>query len=453
MSIYSQELLDSMKNVEDTREYRMTEKLPILTIDERRKLLKQFHPDFNPASLRELKVGPNKGEKIYNEYADLFETYSVLDLNEIDLTRIDFDVDVLVVGGGGAGTSAALLAQENGANVLLSTKLRLGDANTMMAQGGIQAADKDNDSPIYIKICIDGINYSMRAENILDRNFTDGKIYWYSTKLKSGNHIYQFFASDGEIQCSTNISNLKVNFGPLTRIIIEPSSPIINLNEFQIFNATGFDADNNILSISPYWDVNEGGRIDQFGNFTPLLPGKWTIFAYFGNVSGNTTITVVDLIDENVTNNKSKDKLDNDTDNDFIPDEWEKEHNFNISDPSDAFLDSDMDNLTNLEEYLNNTNPKNPDSDLDGLSDGDEVKIYLTNPLDSDTDYDNYNDGLEIDKNTDPLDDEDYPIDEDKEKESKKFEIGIYLLLIEIIIIILFLLSLYIKQRNKKDKE
>jgi succinate dehydrogenase / fumarate reductase flavoprotein subunit len=30
---------------------------------------------------------------------------------------------------------------------LLSTKLRFGDANTIMAQGGIQAADKENDSP------------------------------------------------------------------------------------------------------------------------------------------------------------------------------------------------------------------------------------------------------------------------------------------------------------------
>jgi succinate dehydrogenase / fumarate reductase flavoprotein subunit len=51
------------------------------------------------------------------------------------------------MGGGGAGASAALLAQEKGARVLLTTKLRFGDANTMMAQGGIQAADKENDSP------------------------------------------------------------------------------------------------------------------------------------------------------------------------------------------------------------------------------------------------------------------------------------------------------------------
>ncbi len=53
----------------------------------------------------------------------------------------------MIIGGGGAGASAALLAHERGAKVLLATKLRFGDANTVMAQGGIQAADQPDDSP------------------------------------------------------------------------------------------------------------------------------------------------------------------------------------------------------------------------------------------------------------------------------------------------------------------
>jgi succinate dehydrogenase/fumarate reductase flavoprotein subunit len=54
----------------------------------------------------------------------------------------------LIIGGGGAGTSAGLIAQEAGAKVILATKLRHGDANTMMAEGGIQAATKaEKDSP------------------------------------------------------------------------------------------------------------------------------------------------------------------------------------------------------------------------------------------------------------------------------------------------------------------
>ncbi|WP_455391520.1 FAD-binding protein, partial [[Eubacterium] cellulosolvens] len=146
-SLYTMDMIKSMEKVEATRDYRSTEELPVLTIDERKKLLQSYHPDYNPGSLRELKVGANKGQMIYNEYADLFEGYSVIDEKNLDLSRIDYDVDVLIIGGGGAGAAAALLAQEGGAKVLLSTKLRLGDSNTMMAQGGIQAADKPNDSP------------------------------------------------------------------------------------------------------------------------------------------------------------------------------------------------------------------------------------------------------------------------------------------------------------------
>lgn len=145
--MYPEQFQHSLKHLEKTRDYRMTEELPRLNIDERNALLKKFHPDFKPESLRVLKIGPNKGEKIYNEYADLFEAYSTVDVKNFDLSQIDYDVDVFIIGGGGAGVAAALLAQENGANVLLATKLRLGDANTMMAQGGIQGADKPNDSP------------------------------------------------------------------------------------------------------------------------------------------------------------------------------------------------------------------------------------------------------------------------------------------------------------------
>jgi succinate dehydrogenase / fumarate reductase flavoprotein subunit len=145
--VYPEQFQESLKKLVETREFRMTEELPRLSVDERNDLLRKYHPDYNPKSLRELKVGPNKGEKIYHEFADLFEAYSMIEIADFDLSQIDFDVDVLIIGGGGAGVSAALTAQEQGANVLLATKLRLGDANTMMAQGGIQAADKPNDSP------------------------------------------------------------------------------------------------------------------------------------------------------------------------------------------------------------------------------------------------------------------------------------------------------------------
>lgn len=54
--------------------------------------------------------------------------------------------DVLVVGSGGAGMSAAVAAREAGASVVVVTKSALGASNTGRAQGGIQAAVGPDDS-------------------------------------------------------------------------------------------------------------------------------------------------------------------------------------------------------------------------------------------------------------------------------------------------------------------
>ena len=56
------------------------------------------------------------------------------------------NTDVLVIGGGGAGAAAALSATEAGARVIMANKLRIGDSNTVMAEGGIQAAVGAEDS-------------------------------------------------------------------------------------------------------------------------------------------------------------------------------------------------------------------------------------------------------------------------------------------------------------------
>jgi L-aspartate oxidase len=56
-------------------------------------------------------------------------------------------VDVLVVGSGASGLAAAVTAQNAGARVALVTKGALQSCNSAKAQGGIQAAFGDDDSP------------------------------------------------------------------------------------------------------------------------------------------------------------------------------------------------------------------------------------------------------------------------------------------------------------------
>ncbi|MFO7445120.1 MAG: OmpA family protein [Ignavibacteriaceae bacterium] len=58
--------------------------------------------------------------------------------------------------------------------------------------------------------------------------------------------------------------------------------------------------------------------------------------------------------------------------------------------------DEDMDGLNKCTEDSLGTDPKNPDSDGDGLKDGEEVTQYKTNPLNPDTDADGLKDGEEV---------------------------------------------------------
>ncbi|MFH0824840.1 MAG: FAD-binding protein, partial [Pseudomonadota bacterium] len=152
---YTAELLQLIKRVEASRPARTARKragveFTPLTYEERKARLKKFHPDHRLDGLKELAVGPSKGYAVAKEFAELFESKSRLDPDRIDFSEVHYDTDVLVIGGGGAGTAAALIAQERGCRVIISTKLRHGDSNTIMAEGGIQGASKGwKDSPYH----------------------------------------------------------------------------------------------------------------------------------------------------------------------------------------------------------------------------------------------------------------------------------------------------------------
>ena len=175
---------ESIEAVEKTREKRLKETFPLMTLEERDEILKKLHPDYKEEAKRPIKVGPNKGNLMPHEVADLLEAHPLVKPKDVDLSSVDFDVDVLIIGGGGAGMTAALWANYTGVdaeNILIVQKLRLGDSNSIMSQGGVQAADKSNDSPVLHYLDVLGGGHFTNDQKLASRLVLDAPmlIKWH----------------------------------------------------------------------------------------------------------------------------------------------------------------------------------------------------------------------------------------------------------------------------------
>lgn len=143
----TEERIASLREVEQTREERLYKSYPRMNKSEKRTVLEEYHPDYVESACETLRLGVNKGDKVIKEFASLLYGKPIISDKVINLDNPDYETDVLVIGGGGAGAAAAITAKERGADVLIVTKLRMGDSNTVMAEGGMQAADAPDDSP------------------------------------------------------------------------------------------------------------------------------------------------------------------------------------------------------------------------------------------------------------------------------------------------------------------
>jgi succinate dehydrogenase/fumarate reductase flavoprotein subunit len=168
---YPESMRASITRVVETRPRRIGKLPPQMTPKEREEILELCHPDYAPGGKRTVKIGPNRGDLM------------PIEPGRIDLARVDRDVDILIIGGGLAGTSAALLANDYGIpadRILLTNKLRHGDANSMMAQGGTQAADRPKDSPVIHYIDVMGGGHFANKPDVVRRLVEDapGVIHW-----------------------------------------------------------------------------------------------------------------------------------------------------------------------------------------------------------------------------------------------------------------------------------
>ena len=171
---YTPDMLASMAKVEAARKANIALEPRRMTAEEKDALLAAYHPDYRGDGFGVIKAGPNAGEKCPLELLAMLEANSRLQKVRADLSHVDYDVDVLVIGGGGAGSSAAIEAKKAGADVMMVTKLRIGDANTMMAEGGIQAADKPGDSPAQHYLDVMGGGHYFNRPELVAKLVTEG---------------------------------------------------------------------------------------------------------------------------------------------------------------------------------------------------------------------------------------------------------------------------------------
>ena len=178
--MYTEELTIKAAAAAAKREENIKKSVPRMTADEKNALLAAYHPDHNKEQSKTVMIGKNKGDKVPSELWTLLHSKSRI--SGADIGEPEITADVLIIGGGGAGAAAAIEAARAGAKTVLVTKLRLGDANTMMAEGGIQAADKDNDSPVRHFIDAYGGGHYAAKKELLKKLVCEapGAIMWLS---------------------------------------------------------------------------------------------------------------------------------------------------------------------------------------------------------------------------------------------------------------------------------
>ncbi|MFO8050581.1 MAG: GLUG motif-containing protein [Thermoplasmatota archaeon] len=139
------------------------------------------------------------------------------------------------------------------------------------------------------------------------------------------------------------------------------------------------DIDGDMLTYSanttPVSDLSIGSASGIISWLSPVV-GTYTatVTATDGTVPINHTFTIT----VNAKPDDNRTDMDTDTDDDGIPDWWEKFYGLDPNDPSDALLDPDGDGITNLDEYKDKTNPLKDDREpsADGSTEETDLTAY-----------------------------------------------------------------------------
>lgn len=268
------------------------------------------------------------------------------------------------------GCSGIISMTSSSNNIISHNKISLGiydcANNTVSENDRIESisVSASSNNTFRDNVSVDGTYVHTSANNLfLNNTFASGTCHFYNSSDNTicGNYI------NGSLIIETSACNRLYhnNFSYTSSVIISGVS----------FNNT--------------WDNGypSGGNIWASYNGTDEYRGP------FQNETGSDGIGDASRFVD--ANNVDHYPIWVESDKDGLPDGWEVNHNLNPFNASDAWADSDLDGLSNLDEYWHKTSLVNKDTDSDGLSDGLEVHVYATDPTNNDTDGDGTVDLLE----------------------------------------------------------
>ena len=105
--MYSEQFQESLARVEASREKNIALDPVRMTAEQKENVLSSFHPDYKADQFEVLTIGPNKGDKVPRELAEILQAHSRITAESVCLDQPDYETDVLIIGGGGAGACGA----------------------------------------------------------------------------------------------------------------------------------------------------------------------------------------------------------------------------------------------------------------------------------------------------------------------------------------------------------
>ncbi len=237
----------------------------------------------------------------------------------------------------------------------------------------------NNDTAIYVKLCIDGINYTMIEVDKDDNIYLDGKLYYYNiTHLGVGIHTYQFWTADGSYTRFTLLKNNPMVYNTQPNITTDDNLTAIEDIYYEV-SYEYEDIDRENVGQPGHWNFSSNASWLNFDNITGRLSGTPTnsdVGSCWVNISINDTR---DMDSTNFTLsvlNTNDDPVINTTNIEFTYEDELYEVDYNATDIDNPLSDLTWSLKTNATTWLN----FDPSTGiLNGTPTNDEVGNYCVN--------------------------------------------------------------------------